>query len=131
MPDLRVPPAVADKLGPAAADELTMMFADAHKLATESFERRLDSRIGELSASVDRRLADSSHALNESVDRRLAESSRALNESVDRRLTTEIGSLKLELTRAVGDLRFDFLKWTFLFWSTTMIAILGLLLRGG
>lgn len=36
---------VREKLGDEASEGLVMMFADAHKLATESFERRLDARL--------------------------------------------------------------------------------------
>lgn len=115
MENFRVSPVVREKLGDVASEELVLMFADAHKLAVKSFEHRLDERLGELSASV---------------DRRLAESARAMSESVDHRLKTEIGAFRLEMTRALGDLRFDVLKWNFLFWSTTMTALLGLLLRG-
>ena len=122
MENLRVPPVVRETLGAVASEELVMMFADAHKLGVESFERHLDERLGEMNASVDHRLAQ----MDQSVDRRLRE----LSESVDHRLKTEIGAFRLEMTRALGDLRFDVLKWNFLFWSTTMTALLGLLLRG-
>jgi hypothetical protein len=101
MEDLVVPPRLGEELGRAAADDLSMMFADAHQRATESFERRLDARLAEFNASV------------------------------DRRLTTELGAFRLEMTKALGDLRFDLLKWSFLFWTTQLLAILGLLLRSG
>lgn len=99
MESLRVPPVVREKLGAVASEELTMMFADAHRMAVDSFERRLDERLGEMNASV------------------------------DHRLKTEIGAVRLDVTKALGDLRFDLLKWSFLFWSTQLLAILGLLLR--
>ena len=61
------------------------MFADAHRLATESFERRLG---------------------------------------------TEMAKLRLE----VADLRFELLKWSFLFWMgrqlAAVTAVLALMLRG-
>jgi len=36
-----VPPPVRAKLGDAGSDGLVNMFADAHRITTESFERRL------------------------------------------------------------------------------------------
>jgi hypothetical protein len=101
MEYLHVPPLVRDKLGNEASEELVMMFDDAHKNATDSFERRLDLRLAEI------------------------------NRTIDHRLNTEIGAFRLEMTKAIGDLRFDLLKWTFLFWTAQFTLLLGLLLRGG
>lgn len=101
MENLWVPPVVRDKLGDEASEELVMMFADAHKNAADSFERRLDFRLAEI------------------------------NRTIDHRLNTEIGAFRLEMTKAIGDLRFDLLKWTFLFWTAQFTLLLGLLLRGG
>ena len=52
METLLVPPPVRRRLGDSASDGLVMMFAEAHRIATESFERRLS----EVSASFERRL---------------------------------------------------------------------------
>jgi len=84
MDTLGVPASVREKIGIEAADDLVMMFADAHRLATESFERRLG---------------------------------------------TEMAKLRLE----VADLRFELLKWSFLFWIVEVAALAGVLavmLRG-
>ena len=84
MDTLGVPAPVREKIGIEAADGLVMMFTDAHRLATESFERRLG---------------------------------------------TEMGKLRLD----VAGLRFDLLKWSFLFWIgpvAAFTAILALMLRG-
>jgi hypothetical protein len=101
MEYLQVPPLVRDTLGNEASEELVMMFDDAHKNAADSFERRLDLRLAEI------------------------------NSTIDHRLNTEIGAFRLEMTKAIGDLRFDLLKWTFLFWTAQFTLLLGLLLRGG
>ena len=82
MPLLQVSPPLREKLGDAASESLTVMFADAHKQATESFERRLDARL-------------------------------------------EIEMSKLRL--ALSDLRFELLKWMFLFWVGQLVAFTGLL----
>jgi hypothetical protein len=85
MDTLGVPAPVREKIGIEAADGLVMMFADAHRLATESFERRLG---------------------------------------------TEMFKLRLEM----AELRFELLKWSFLFWIGQLAAITGvlaLMLRGG
>jgi hypothetical protein len=84
MDALTVPAPVREKLGDAGSDGLVMMFADAHRLATASFERRL----GE-----------------------------------------EMSKLRLEMAA----LKFDLLKWTFLFWIgqlAAITAILSVMLRG-
>jgi hypothetical protein len=82
MDVLQVPPPLRERLGDPASEGLLMMFADAHKLATESFERRLDAR-----------------------------------------LETEMSKMRL----AISDLRFELLKWLFLFWVGQLAAFTGLL----
>ena len=58
MDNLRVPLALREKLESAAADGLLNMFAEAHRLAVESFERRLDYNNTLLTERFERRLAD-------------------------------------------------------------------------
>lgn len=102
MDTLLVPAPVREKLGDAASDGLLMMFADAHRLATESFERRLDHAIG------------------------------LATERFERRLGEEISKLRVEISDRISNLRFDLLKWSFLFWIgqlAAMTGILSLLLR--
>lgn len=48
MKTLLVPATVREKLGETGADGLVTMFAEAHKIATESFERRLAGETGKL-----------------------------------------------------------------------------------
>jgi hypothetical protein len=79
---MHVPIALRHEIGSEASDGLTTMFADAHRLATESFERQ----IAEVNASFERRLAN------------------------------EIGALRLDITQQLAMMRFDLLKWSFLFW---------------
>ena len=84
MDVLTVSASVRHKLGDEASDGLVTMFADAHRLATESFERRL----GE-----------------------------------------ETAKLRLD----IADLKFDLLKWSFLFWIgqiAVLISVLSWMLRG-
>lgn len=82
MDVLQVPVPVRERLGDPASESLSMMFADAHRLATESFERRLDAR-----------------------------------------LETEMSKMRL----SISDLRFELLKWLFLFWVGQLAAFTGLL----
>ena len=84
MDVLTVPAPVRAKLGEAGSDGLVTMFADAHRMATESFERRL---------------AD------------------------------ETAKLRLDM----ADLKFDLLKWSFLFWIgqvAVLVSVLSWMLRG-
>ncbi len=88
METLLVPRPVRDDLGDAGSDGLVKMFADAHRIATESFERRL---------------------------------------------AEEISKLRAELRIDMANLKFDLIKWNFLFWIgqlAAMTAILSLMLRG-
>ena len=78
MDVLTVPVPVRAKLGEAGSDGLVTMFADAHRMATESFERRL---------------------------------------------AEETAKLRLDM----ADLKFDLLKWSFLFWIGQLAAIMAML----
>ena len=85
MTALSVPPSLRARLGEPASEGLQMMFADAHRMATESFERRL---------------AD------------------------------EMGRMRLEMDAGFSNLKFEILKWSFVFWIGQMAAIVGLIMRG-
>jgi hypothetical protein len=83
-----------------------MMFAEAHRIATD----QLDRRMTEVSASFDRKLAEASA-------------------SFDRKLAEEASKLRLDMAA----LKFDLLKWNFLFWIgqlAAFTAILSVMLRG-
>ena len=65
----------------------------------------------------------------ERLDRRMAE----VSASFDRRLADEISKFRVEMVERMSDLRFDLLKWNFLFWIgqlAAMTAILSVMLRG-
>lgn len=85
MTTLSVPPPLRAKLGEPASEGLQMMFADAHRLATESFERRL---------------------------------------------AEELAKMQLKMDAGFSNLKFEILKWSFVFWIGQMAAIVGLILRG-
>ena len=94
METLLVPGPVREAIGDAGSDGLVMMFADAHRIATE----QLDRRIAEVTASFERRLGE------------------------------EMAKMRLEMAA----LKFDLLKWNFLFWVgqlAAMTAILSVMLR--
>jgi hypothetical protein len=87
MDTLLVPGPVREKLGDEGSDGLLMMFAEAHRIATASFERRL---------------------------------------------AEEISRFRVEMVERMSDLKFDILKWNFLFWIgqlAAMTAILSIMLR--
>ncbi len=52
MDILQAPPPLREKLGDAASESLTVMVADAHKQATESFERRLEIEMSKLQLAL-------------------------------------------------------------------------------
>ena len=78
MDILTVPPPVREKLGNEGATALMTMFADAHRIALESFEHRLSE---------------------------------------------ETAKLRLD----IADLKFELLKWNFLFWIGQLAALVGVL----
>jgi len=64
----------------------------------------------------------------EQLDRRIAE----VSASFENRLNNELSKFRVEMLREMSDLRFDILKWTFLFWVgqlAAIIAVLGVMLR--
>lgn len=110
MDILLVPPAVRDKLGDAASDGLVTMFAEAHRLAVQSFGRTV-------------------RETEDRLDRRIAE----VSERFDRKLAEEISTFRVEMIDRMAELRFDVLKWSFLCWIgqvAVMIAVLSWMLRG-
>lgn len=58
MKCLVVPVPVRVKLGDAASDGMLEMFADAHMLATESFERRLGDELAKMRFEIGSSLAN-------------------------------------------------------------------------
>lgn len=75
---LLVPRPLRSELGDAASDGLVMMFTEAHRIATESFERRL---------------------------------------------VEETSKLRLDM----ADMKFELVKWNFLFWIGQLAALTGIL----
>ena len=82
MDILTVPPPVRQRIGVEASEGLVTMFADAHRMAMESFERRLAG---------------------------------------------ELATFRLEMVDRLADLRFDLLKWNFLFWIGQVAVLVSVL----
>ena len=93
MDTLTVLPPVRERLGNAGSDGLVTMFADAHRLATESSNRTV----------------------------------REAEERFEHRLKSEISQFRVEMVERISDLRFDLLKWNFLFWIGQIAALTGIL----
>jgi hypothetical protein len=60
---------------------------------------------------------------SEQLDRRIAE----VSANFEHRLDTELSKFRVEMLREMSDLRFDLLKWTFLFWVSQLAAIVAVL----
>ena len=60
---------------------------------------------------------------SEQLDRRIVE----VSASFEHRLNTELSTFRVEMLREMSDLRFDLLKWTFLFWVSQLAAIVAIL----
>jgi hypothetical protein len=67
--------------------------------------------------------ADAHRLGEERLDRRMAE----VSERFDRKLAEEISTFRLEMIQSMSDLKFDVLKWNFLFWIGQLAALMGLL----
>lgn len=111
MDMLLVPSEVRVKLGDPGSNGLVTMFADAHRITVGSFERRvaqvesrMDQRFAEVEARMDHRFAES----EAHIDHRFE----LFEERFGRRLAQELGVL-----------RFDLLKWSFLFWIGQLAAL--------
>jgi hypothetical protein len=64
------------------------------------------------------------HRLGEErLDRRIAQ----VSDRFDRKLAEEISKFRLEMVQSMADLKFDVLKWNFLFWIGQLAALMGLL----
>ena len=48
------------------------------------------------------------------------------SERFDNRLALEMGALRLEMRKGFSDLRFEVLRWSFLFWIGQVAAVAGL-----
>ncbi len=48
-------------------------------------------------------------------------------ESFERRLAGELATFRLEMVERLADLRFELLKWSFLFWIGQMAATMAML----
>ena len=57
MPTISMGPALRQRLGETATEDLAAMFADAHALATASFEQRLSQETGRLRVDMAREFA--------------------------------------------------------------------------
>lgn len=58
MASLSVPTVLRNELGDAASENLVDMFADAHALATASFEQRLSDELGKVRIEMTKGFAD-------------------------------------------------------------------------
>ena len=115
MDTLLVPEEVRQRLGDTGSDGLVTMFADAHRIAAERFERsvaqveaRMDERFAAVEARMDHRFA--------AVEARMDHRFELFEERFERRLAHELGVL-----------RFDLLKWSFLFWIGQLAALTAIL----
>lgn len=59
----------------------------------------------------------------ERLDRRIAQ----VSEHFEHRLKDEISQFRVEVVERISDLRFDLLKWMFLFWIGQLAALTGIL----
>ena len=60
-------------------------------------------------------------------DERLDQRMREVNASFEHRLAHEIGKLRLDLAQQLAAMRFDLLKWSFLFWIGQLAGITAVL----
>jgi hypothetical protein len=81
-------------------------------------------------ASVRQKLGE---AASEELVTMFVDAHRMATASFEARLAEELARFRLEMIERLADLRFDLLKWSFLFWIgqvAVMIAVLSWMLRG-
>jgi hypothetical protein len=114
METISVPDSVREKLGDAGSDGLLTMFAEAHRLSTESFEQRLtafEQRMDRRFDAIDRRF--------DAIDRRFVD--------VDHKFDVFGERFERRLAEETGRLRFDLIKWSFLFWIGQLAGLTAIL----
>ena len=67
--------------------------------------------------------ADAHRLGEERLDRRIAQ----VSERFDHRLKEELSQFRVDTIQQISDLRFDLLKWNFLFWIGQLAALMGFL----
>jgi hypothetical protein len=113
-----------ERLGDEIANELVNWFnavdasyrADLDRLNELNFQRfdaKVEQRFAEADAKVERRLAE----LRVEIEHRFAE----LEIKIEQRFAA--------FDRRLADVRADLIKWAFLFWMPTALAVLGLYFR--
>ena len=113
-----------ERLGDEIANELVNWFnavdasyrADLDRLNELNFQRfdaKVEQRFAEADAKVERRLAE----LRVEIEQRFAE----LEIKIEQRFAA--------FDRRLADVRADLIKWAFLFWMPTALAVLGLYFR--
>jgi molybdopterin converting factor small subunit len=79
-----------------------------------AMERRMDARIGELREHVDRQIGE----LRQHVDRQNGEVNGQIGE-----LRTQLADLRIEFRDGLAEVRHGLMRWMFVFWATTILAI--------
>jgi hypothetical protein len=110
-----------EKLGEEVATELVEWFnsvdatyrgdlRELNELNFARFDAKVEQRLGALEARMDRRHA----ALELKVEQQLTE------------MRKEIGSLRQETRDSIAALRAELIKWSFVFFATAALAVIGL-----
>lgn len=114
-----------EKLGEDIATELVEWFnsvdatyrgdlRELNELNFARFDAKVEQRLGALEARMDRRHA----ALELKVEQQLGE--------LRADLRGEIGSLRQEMRDSIAALRAELIKWSFVFFATAALAVIGL-----
>jgi hypothetical protein len=100
MNRLAIPRALREQLGEPGSEALVDTFAAAHTVAVEHLQ-------GTVRAMEDR------------FDSRLC--------GIENRFEHRLADVEGRLRRDIGDLKFELLKWSFLFWVAQVAAVAGIL----
>lgn len=124
-----------ERLGDDIADDLVDWFnavdatyrADLERLNELNFQRfdaKVEQRFAEADAKVERRLAQ--------FERRMAEFEARVEKRMvvfETKVDDRLARFEIKLEKGLADVRADLIKWAFLFWVPTALAVLGLYFR--
>ncbi len=78
----------------------------------------IDAKVGQLGTDLNAKIDQLASGLNATIEVRLAEQTA--------RLVQEVSKLETKMEARSAAARVDLIKWTFVFWATTALAVIGL-----
>ena len=94
---------------------------ELNELNFSRFDAKLEQRVAQLDAKLEQRMAQ----FDAKLEQRVAQLDAKLEQRVAE-LRVEVGAVRQDLRDAIGSLRAELLKWSFVFFATAALAVIGL-----